>query len=332
MPAVEKIIFFVLEAIIGILSVVTNSLVILDIYRKRDFLSTANIFTLHLALADVCVGMIIPPIHLIVLLQSTELSFSFCLFYNSIIAMFANTSIIMLFCLAGERFIAIRFPFYYQSALDCRNVTIFLLGVWAFCFALGFLPYIWNTGSEHYRGVCEFAAVIPYEYLFYVRFLIVNAVPLIGIICINLYIAIVVRRIKCKTVVIRKPDSTAPKRVKKRRCNHPFHLVLIIFLCLVPLHVFNMLSYFEVTETWGEDVETTCLYAAILMCRCNSVVNPFVYANSHLKSKLQEMSKTSQNKSVTSAMPHTKSATDSICSKSGERVSFDYVASIRDQN
>ena len=326
----EAIFLVVGEATTGLLNVITNSLVLIDIYRKRDYLSTSHIFIFHLALADIATGLVISPLSIFVNLYTSSKDFNFitCFSVNSISVMLENTSLIMLLCVVSDRSIAIRFPFYYNSSINVTNATYFLLGVWAVCLASVFLPYIWNTGgSESYGNVCYFTAVIPYDYLFYINVVLVNGVATLGISCNHLYLSTVIRRVKrddkVMTPYFRSQVSSTPSVVVKKRKWHPFHLFLVMCLLRTPTHVVNTLGYFEIDALWTKDAKLLFICTAIIMMRCNSVVNPFLYAYTHLEPR-----KTHFYRTTTTAK--TESNPESL--EKAEKVNFVNIVSLKDND
>ena len=275
-----EILWITLNIIVATFSVTTNLLVFISIYRKGQFENPTNIFIGHLAIADILVGLFMVP-SIVQRILKTELAFFECLSMFSLTLMAGNTSIIMLLCVTGERFIAIRFPFHYHTMVDSTNTYYFLGIVWTVCLSFGFVPYYWNCGKDNYDK-CEFLNVITMNYLFYFNFLIVNGVPVITIACIYTYISIVIRRLKKKDLEMRKglnlETEQKPTKLKNRS---PFILMLIISLLIIPINILNLLHTYGLFDQTKEGVCKHMTEFAIILKNCNSIVNPFIYANHH---------------------------------------------------
>ena len=270
------LVYLTCETILFFVSVILNSIVIIDIYRKRDYITPSRVFNLHLAIADILNGLDGLPITIFEFLKSDEIDFSTCLAMNTTVMSMENISIVMLFCVVGERFIAIRFPFHYYH-IDCQSASYFLLAVWAVCLSLGIIPLFWNQGSDNYQE-CYLTAVIPYDYMFYVNFLLVTGIPIVSMSCMYIYISIVIRRHEMKESTMSSRFKTTPKVSKSRKCNRPAILILIILVLLLPRHVVNTLNYFELTTNWSHKTKLHLFWGAITLSNFNAVLNPIIYS------------------------------------------------------
>ena len=288
MPSTTETVFFICKSIITVTNLSANGFVIFDICKNGKYRrSESYIFVFHLAIADILAGLnFIPSTMLFIKYESSD--FSTCLNICMLVLGMANTAIIMLLCVTGDRFFAIVFPFHYLRMVDTTTANFAVFVVWNICLVFGFTPYFWKNEEleDNYNMTCTFNAVISYEYLFLFNFLVVFGVPFIIILCIYLYINKIVKRVK-KADQVRSqscgtssrstqsksmPNQSLISRVRKS----PFAMILVIVVLLLPMHILNALHYFEMLAL---PFDSGMWVIATILHDLNAVVNPFVYSS-----------------------------------------------------
>lgn len=144
-----------------------NTLILVSLFHFRRLRSRINILIGNLAVSDLLLGLVVIPFDIVFLhvktLQKEKLP---CLVTHSIHVTLLDASIMNLFCISLERYIAIVHPF--KHAKLCRKRRLFILfGIcWSVSILIGAIPLIgWNTWeegifcdnelvwSEEYRGL-----------------------------------------------------------------------------------------------------------------------------------------------------------------------------------
>ena len=103
----------IIEAIIAVVAIVGNAVVLVALYKNKALHTVTNSLIASLAVADLLVGVGIPLCMLP--LFSLPHEFYSCLFVNCLIVILTGTSVLNLLAVAAERFIAIKFPFWYHA-------------------------------------------------------------------------------------------------------------------------------------------------------------------------------------------------------------------------
>ncbi len=102
-----------LESIIAFSAITGNAIVLAALHQKKSLHTVTNCIIASLAVADMLVGIGIP----VVMLPLFGLPHEYysCLFVNSLIVILTGVSMLHLLAVAVERFIAIKFPFWYHA-------------------------------------------------------------------------------------------------------------------------------------------------------------------------------------------------------------------------
>ena len=281
----------VVQSFVAFLSITLNAVVIYSIYKRRLYIKTTDIFIVHLAVADILVGLVYIPFYK---LSVPQLDFWECLTMHTIILMINNNAIIMLMCVTVDRFFAVRFPLHYNRFIDTTTANRVLLAVWAVSILTGSVPWFWNKGSENYSS-CKFTEVVTRKYLVYYNFFFVNGIPLVAIVCIYIYINTVVRRInRLDRRLTNRFHTKTPK--SSRKYYAPVLLISVVAVLTLPVHVMDTLFYFEVIPKTEETL--TAIISFVLLKNFNSIINPFIYASRYLiiKDRLSATFRTSTSR------------------------------------
>ena len=285
------------EAIIGAITVIGNSLVLIAIYKNRRLQTITNCFIASLALADLLVGIVVAPLAALSYLGLPH-NFYGCVFTNSIVIAFTQVSIFNLLAIAVERFVAIKNPFVYQEYLTMKRAKIINVIVWILGILIGLIPLFgWNLHSkvtDAWR--CNFMTVIDMDYVVYFHFFGCIIVPLILITAIYSYIFYTVRKqlkqitaLEVRSVTTNTQIKTQSKFKKEVKAAKSLAIVIVLFaFCWIPIHTLNTMF---VTCGASCPYPLELLLVTIVLSHANSAVNPAIYAygNSNFKHAFKKM-------------------------------------------
>lgn len=117
-------------AVMGVIALVGNGFILLTgIVNPRLRKSSADVMTLSLSLADLCMGFVTVPCHVLLQLHVPRKDMD-CLFTIVGFLGFHLISIVNLFMLTLDKFVAIRFPFAYQRLYTPRRAVLLCAAGW----------------------------------------------------------------------------------------------------------------------------------------------------------------------------------------------------------
>lgn len=132
---------------------------LLLLLRKRGGRSWC--FVLNLALADTLVGVAITGV------ASGAINAGFaatdrtrCLLRMALLTAASAASILSMFLISLDRYVAIRLPLRYARLSGPRGTAAALSALWLLAAAVGFLPGLLRTQGGQYGGVCTFFSVV----------------------------------------------------------------------------------------------------------------------------------------------------------------------------
>uniref|UniRef100_UPI00358F98F2 adenosine receptor A1-like n=1 Tax=Myxine glutinosa TaxID=7769 RepID=UPI00358F98F2 len=106
--------YTIAEVVISVLSVVGNGLVCVAVMRTRHLRTVTNYFIVSLAVADICVGVVVIPSAILEDFGLPRHNFHLCVLMLSSIVVFTESSVLSLLAVAVERYLAIFRPLRYQ--------------------------------------------------------------------------------------------------------------------------------------------------------------------------------------------------------------------------
>ncbi|KAK7506898.1 hypothetical protein BaRGS_00001749 [Batillaria attramentaria] len=280
-------VYSVAECLSGLLAILGNVLVLVAIGTTRSLRTVTNCFIGSLALADVLVGIAIPP-SVILSYFGLPRNFDGCVLLNSLVVLITNISILNLIAVALERYLAICHPFLYQRVMTIPRAMAVVTVTWIIAILLGLVPNMgWNLGEENFEGFCAFTVVIGMDYMVYMIFFGVNIPPLVFMFCVYAYIFHIIRKLNKQvasqmTVLSHDGRSSARRQKREVRGAKSLAYVIILFaVCWMPIHVLNCISLFAPEKSPPFQV----LLFTIVLSHANSFMNPIVYAFSNTQFK-----------------------------------------------
>nr|XP_056714960.1 glucose-dependent insulinotropic receptor [Euleptes europaea] len=159
--------FGVVLAVLALLIIATNALVAVALVRliwKSGCLGLC--FVLNLAVADALVGFTITGLVTEELAGPTHHTpRNYCILRMACISCPSAASILTVFLVAFDRYLAIKHPFRYFKILRGLVVGACIGGLWLFAFLIGFLPLIVRRFQlKSYQEPCTFFGVIQPTY------------------------------------------------------------------------------------------------------------------------------------------------------------------------
>ena len=278
----EFIIKQVVEVIIGVISVLGNSLVLYTIYKYNNLKTITNYLIASLAAADLMVGMIGIPIVIVNNLGIPK-HFYGCLFTNCVIIIFTQISVFSLVGIAVERFIAVKYAILHRHHVTTRVVLLLVLICWVSGTIVGSVPMFgWHSAPLDLE-FCSFILVIDMKYMVYFNFFGFILVPLVIIFAtyIKLFQFIWSRSRKVRESNALPDDNVKIVKLRKEsRAAKKIFLVIVLFtLCWLPIHIINTIML--LTGKFNIHAMTIGVY----LSHINSMINPFFYANANPRFK-----------------------------------------------
>ncbi|KAK7507025.1 hypothetical protein BaRGS_00001876 [Batillaria attramentaria] len=272
--------YVISEFVVGFLSVASNSLVLVAMYKVKSLRTHTNCFIASLAVADILAGLVVGPLAVTGYLGHPR-NFYGCLLMNTLVVIFTMCSVTSLTAVTLDRYLAICHPFTYIRKMTFRVTISVVVVSWVVGILFGLVPLMgWNKGKENFKGACEFQVVICLEYMVYFVFFAGNLIPFLFMVCVYTHIFFIIR--KAKAADSRRTSTTAcAGHVKPhhlwRETRKTLSLVLVVIVfeaCWLPVYIH--LSTILLAPEYSPSHEF--LLFAIVLCHANSFANPIVYA------------------------------------------------------
>ena len=260
---------------IAVISIVTfpftaalNALVITAVKTKSRLRAIkSNILLACLATTDLMVGVIVQPMFIasVIITVQGKITTESCVLQTitqNIITVLCDTSLIHLVLISGERYLAMKHTFSYNTALitEARLVTCSSL-TWLFS---PVLHASLVTGTDKT-----------------VFFLTKNVFIVLCVTFIILCQIIVYREVRRHEQQLSTQQVTEEARQKILKDKKAFKLtaiiVLLLFICYIPLCVFRVILT-KFSRSMSVQTAYACFFAAIWLVILNSFLNPIVYS------------------------------------------------------
>ena len=284
---VEIISIAIVLAILDILTILGNLLVCVTILTNRRLKTTTNYFILSLAVSDLLLGIVVLPFSTLnTVWPSWPLGAIFCNVFISSDVMLCTVSILNLFAISLERYIAVTSPLRYSKVLTFRRVMIILSGVWIFSFAMAFLPIHlgWNTNNGNIQNLHEPQFCMFESNKAYVLFVSIGTYFLPLLIMCLVYVKVFqiardqVQRInslvRSTARMFQSQPSKDPRFASDSKATVTLASVVTAFaICWIPYFVIFTARPFL---SWPIDPHLDLF--ALWLGYVNSMLNPFLYA------------------------------------------------------
>ncbi|XP_064597666.1 adenosine receptor A1-like [Liolophura sinensis] len=317
---------FVLLISAGCTIVLFNTLIIILIAKYRKLRTWTNCLLLSMAVADLLVGVLSIPTHLIADVSLLGKHIMWCIVLNIPTVIIPTASIMSLIAASVERLLAIASPLRYPLWISRRRILITVIFIWVYSVTLGLLPVFgWNNIEErrktnHPLRDCNFAAVMSGHYTG--LFIAGNIFPgMVFLLCLNIKLFIIVKSQRSKAPSIgniSRSGSVAglndgrqaphvPQTPVQRSRRVVFILLVIChvtILCYIPVCVAFVVDYQWFTVTTITEWRAPYILYAIgtFLGAINSLVNPVIlgFANREIRKHLKLMCRLNLTKSDSS--------------------------------
>ncbi|XP_046711695.1 adenosine receptor A2b-like [Silurus meridionalis] len=267
------------ELTISILSASGNLLVCIAVGRNKKLRTVTNYFLVSLAAADFFVGTLAIPCAIMSDLGFPHNNIDLCTAIVFMLIMLTQTSVFSLLAIAIERYVAILFPFHYQSLLKPRNARLVIVLTWLLSFLLSLVPLQGFQNRFRHITYCFFPCVVDMTFMVYFNFFGCVLIPLLVMFFIYAHIFITVRRQVRRIAAVHnalevQTRQTSAMRREAKKATSIFLIIFLFVLCWMPIHVLNCLEQFCPQCT----VPLPIILTAVILSHANSAINPLLYA------------------------------------------------------
>lgn len=145
----EKLLIGVALSLVVMVTVGGNSLVCVTVAVTRRLQTTTNYFVVSLAVADLMLAVLVLPFSAMTTITggAWTLGRRLCNVYVSADVTLCTVSILTLFAISLDRYMAVTSPYRYQELVDRRTVRLVIVAIWTISAAMAFVPIHlgWNT-------------------------------------------------------------------------------------------------------------------------------------------------------------------------------------------
>lgn len=253
----------ILGSFLAILAVTGNTLVVLAIYRTSTLQNITNYFLVSLAVADLCVGVVVLPVWMARLVSSLNSGASRLNDAIEFVYIQSFTASTYNLCAVSiDRYIAIKFPLRYHSLMTVKTYSWIVACVWIFSLLSGCIRLVTDG-----------------HLFWFVTAVVVFFVPFGIIAYCYMYMLKEARRQKRNTSRQTLEQMAALTQNSKAAITVA---IVIMFFLLFTLPMMVVTVTVAVMDVAGlceleERVDRGAIWA-LLVSFSNSAVNPFIYA------------------------------------------------------
>ncbi|XP_078376720.1 adenosine receptor A2a-like [Oculina patagonica] len=165
-----------------------NLLVLAAVAINRNLRSISDLFLANLAVADLCQAAMAIPLRVAVLLEASHERSISCHVVVCFAILFGGASNINILLVSVDRFIAIKWPFNYNSWVTMKLFICSLAISWLSLIVFAILPLVgWGRSEGTSSPTCRFTATLNREYVA-TGYVLIHGFPLITIIIFYLFI------------------------------------------------------------------------------------------------------------------------------------------------
>lgn len=176
--------------VISIIAFGGNLLVLAAICINRNLRSVSDLFVANLAVADLCQAVVAIPLRVTILLgEARQTPFIPCHVVVLFTILFGGASNVNILLLSVDRFIAIKWPFKYNSWVTVKLFISALVLSWLSLFLVAILPLLGWGRAENVAlsPTCRFSVTLERDYVV-TCYILIHGIPLTTILVIYLFI------------------------------------------------------------------------------------------------------------------------------------------------
>ncbi|XP_051869548.1 histamine H2 receptor-like [Pristis pectinata] len=261
--------------VFGMITLITifgNVLVCLVVGLNRNLQSHTNCLIVSLAATDLLLGLLVMPFSATLELLNSEWPFgsTFCNIYTSLDVMLSTASILNLFMISLERYLAVTAPLRYTTVITPKRVTISLSLIWCISIMFSFLPIHmgWNTKEQTSNKTNECYLELNTAYAIVDAF-ITFYIPLV-IMSLTYYKIFKIAREQARRINITSRNTI----LKEHKATVTLATVMGVFIiCWFPY--FTVFLHDGIS---GIRSDNTTFVVVLWLGYVNSGMNPIVYA------------------------------------------------------
>lgn len=307
--------YSILLICIAFVGVVANLAVIIAISVNKKLQTTTNFLLLNLSCADLLDCLVAMPARIVPSLLPKSPLVTPCNVTLSLSMTFGGASRMNTLLIAVDRYIAIKWPFWYKRNVNSRSLLIAVLSTWLLVLVVAVLPTV-GFGLKQDRTettICYYfdTLSIPFLYLFILTF---NIFPLVMVIPINCFlfrvsflhmqkiqsqrfnIGVINPAFETITTQTSNDAGNATKRSKTRelilQSKVARMIAILIFTFVIFVAPISIIDLIQVVEM-NIDIPDQLSKIAIAMIYLNTWANVFIYAgyNKEFRKTFQQMFK-----------------------------------------
>ena len=268
----KEYIYIAAETVVGILTVLTNGLVLLAMMRYSSLRTITNCYIGSLSVADILVGLLVPPL-IAVTKAGLPRNFYACVLINSLVLVCVTISVLSLFCVALDRYWAVLHPIARRKVATTGRALQLVAAMWVLGIFIGLIPLMgWHNSPEGF-GLCSFVRVIDLGYIVYLNFFGFIIPILLAMLYMHVHILVAFRSM-CKNRTGKVPEGRTPITARELKMFKTLSLMFGLFaLCWLPLNIIDCMQLW-----FGVHVDIKVINFAVLLTHCNSFIDPILYA------------------------------------------------------
>ena len=273
---VTSIIYAVIELTLMVIICFGNILVIAAIFRCERLWTMPNHLILNLAIADLCIGLLMPLQAAMFLKRSILKNVQVCLFRYTSLLLFMSVSFLFLLAISYDRYMAVFWPLHYSIMNKRKHCVIIVLSWILPLIVMLIVPIFWHNANWK---TCSLHAVLKREFICYL------AIPLfiLVLLLITCIYGMIFNKARVIAKEIRKTVPTGFNVPQTGFLRQDFKIaktggvVIGAFLiCWVPFVVLSGAQAYGML--YNDQTLERCRTLASLLSMVNSALNPAIYA------------------------------------------------------
>ncbi|XP_014672510.1 PREDICTED: octopamine receptor 1-like [Priapulus caudatus] len=280
-------VYLVFLCILIVSITVSNSLVLIAVNRYHSLQTVTNQYVISLSVADLLVG-----IGLVCWLIMDMVSWYaqwqppdyICFFRTGLALVTIVVSMLNVLAIAVDRYVAIIYPFVYNTHMTYRVANTVIAGLWTYAILLFAIPA--GLSADRDAG-CHFESFVnKYHILAYCIHYIITFVVMLclysKIFAVSWHQMREIQRLRISAPAGdgRRDHHDLASLKQTMRTVRVFLMVFgILFTCLTPFYVlYTMLAFTELNVESGPTYMFNLTQTADALLFANSTMNPFIYA------------------------------------------------------
>ncbi|XP_033647018.1 probable G-protein coupled receptor No9 [Asterias rubens] len=266
---------FTLFLILGILIVVGNIVVIVVILRNEVLHQTGYYYIVSLTAADLLVGVncILEAAMMRVVVDNPR----WCLVRVAFLILASIASILSVFGIAYDRYIAITSPMAYTQRVGQFQARVIVSMIWIIAVSIGLLPLMGWNHLAGYQGCCSLLSALSSSYMLFLTFACYIPPLLVQL---YFYACILqISRHQARRIADLQRNTCVVRNVRTLRTNKALKTLTVVIGCFL-LTWTPFFVVLAIDALCGEDCHLTNIIQSCLVPLgfTNSFLNPFVYA------------------------------------------------------